>query len=61
MRERERERGENVGGGGLVVVRDTTMAGGGQGNNICGFEGSQGVPANPSGRLEVCINSILIY
>jgi hypothetical protein len=27
----------------------------GKGNNICCFEGSQAVPASPSGKGEACI------
>jgi hypothetical protein len=46
-RERERERREKVG----EVVRDTTFKeGGGQEIFFSGFEGSQAVPARPSGR-----------
>jgi hypothetical protein len=27
----------------------------GQGNNICGFEGSQAVPTSPPGKGEACV------
>jgi hypothetical protein len=30
---------------------------GGQGNNICGLEGFQAVPASPSGRGEGCVGT----
>jgi hypothetical protein len=46
-RERERER-ERIKG---VIVRDTTFKGGKENKCSCsGFEGSQAVPARPSGR-----------
>jgi hypothetical protein len=48
----EKQRKKKLGGGG--IVRDTTMVEG-QGNNIFGFEGSQAVPASPSGKGETCI------
>jgi hypothetical protein len=36
---------------------------GGEGNNICGYDGSQAVPASPSGKGEACMRdfSILIF
>jgi hypothetical protein len=46
--EREKEKVEGV------VMRDTIMMEG-QGSNIFGFEGSQTVPASPSGRSEACV------
>jgi hypothetical protein len=45
--EREKER---VGGG-----SERLQWGGGQENNIFGFEGSQSVPVSPSGRDKVCV------
>jgi flagellar biosynthesis/type III secretory pathway protein FliH len=52
-REREREREKKAGGGG--VVRDTTVL---EGEGVVetefgSFEGSQAVPASPSGKGEV--------
>jgi hypothetical protein len=44
---REREREEEESG---EVVRDTTFWGGAR-NYISGFEGSQAMPARPSGRM----------
>jgi hypothetical protein len=49
-RERERER-DKVGGGSERHYN----SGEGQENNIFSFEGSQGVPASPSGRIEACV------
>jgi hypothetical protein len=58
LRERERERRE-IGGGG--VVREIAVLGmGGNRNKICGFEGSQAVPASRSGRGEACMWDLFI-
>jgi hypothetical protein len=48
----ERESKEKVGGG---VVIYTTVLEGGKPKKICGVEGSQAVPASPSGRGEACM------
>jgi hypothetical protein len=45
-RERDRQREEKVG----LTVRGTTTGLGGQENHIFGLDGSQAVPASPSGR-----------
>jgi hypothetical protein len=50
LRERERER-EREKGGGVVVVRDTTLVGGME--TLFPFEGSQAMPASPSDKGEV--------
>jgi hypothetical protein len=43
-------------------VRDTTMYGGGVNRNkIGGFEGSQAVPASPSGRGEACARDLFNF
>jgi hypothetical protein len=55
-RERERERRDQKVGWG--VVRDTTVLEGGSRNKIGGFEGSQAVPASPSGRGEPCMRDL---
>jgi hypothetical protein len=52
----EREREQKVGG--VVVVRDSTVLEGGNRNRIWQFEGSQAVPASPSGRGEACIRFV---
>jgi hypothetical protein len=51
--EREREREEKARGG--VGTDSTVLGGGDHRNKICGSEGSQAVPASPSGIGEDCM------
>jgi hypothetical protein len=54
----ERKREKKVGEG---LVWDTTVLEGGTRNRIWQFEGSQAVPASPSGRGEACIRDLFNF